>query len=102
MRLLVIASIALLAAGTAQANNRLSNGDYAQLGRCAGLAAASGQDADPFNDRLQAERANRHGQALLGAQNARRNAQKEFRSANAESRERLTQELSGACAALRA
>jgi hypothetical protein len=102
MRTLVIASLALLAAGTAQASGRLSNVDYAKLGRCAGLATAAGQDAQPYQARLQAERANRHGQALLGAQTARRNAQAEFRSAGAEGRERLTQELSGACAALRA
>ncbi|RZJ02985.1 MAG: hypothetical protein EON89_13330 [Brevundimonas sp.] len=100
MRVLAISVIALLAAGTAQASERLSDGDYAKLGRCAGLATAAGQDAHPYQTRLQAERSNRIGQALLGAQNARRDAQRQFRSANAETRERLNQELTGTCAAL--
>jgi len=101
MRVLAISIIAVLAAGAAQASERLSNEDYTKLGRCAGLAVAAGQDAHPYQSRLQSERSNRLGEALLGAQNARRNAQKEFRSANAETRERLNQELSETCAALR-
>lgn len=101
MRLLItICVTALAAAGSVQASQRMTNVQYVQTGRCAGLAAGGGQDATAFDTALRDNRSGRHGGTLASAQSARREAQREIRRADGETRERLAAELSQACAAL--
>ena len=100
MRLLLAATIAAVTlVGPVQAADRMTDAQYTQMGRCAGLAAAAGQDATPMTQALRDDRAGRRGTVLSRAQSNRQNARLEFQRANAEGRARLTAELAQGCAA---
>lgn len=90
MRLFIMASFAgLLAAGSAVAQDRLSDQDYLRQARCAGLAAGLGHDADAHNARLREAGA---GRAPLVLQLAQRR-QSEARRHASRGDERRTADL---------
>lgn len=101
----VIVSLALLtaigSAGSALAQpGRLTDGQYIQLARCAGLAQGLNQDGTALNNALRQAHRGREGVTRDLADEAKRNGANEARRANPVSRAALETELSSRCTAL--
>lgn len=98
MRALIL-SLALVAAaaGTAVAQDRVSDSRYVQMARCAGLAEGSGVQADALDAALRANRRGRSDHIRQQATNARHAAAAAIRSASGDDLAQLTAERDGAC-----
>lgn len=101
----VILSLALLtavsSAGAASTQpGRLTDSQYIQLARCAGLAQGLNQDGTALNNALRQAHRNREGVTRDLADEAKRNGVNEARRANSVSRAALETEFSGRCTAL--
>lgn len=98
-----IAAIVALAAATAttavaQPNVRLSDVEYMQAARCAGIASADPSiDTSSINALLKTEGRTRVGYISDKADEMRADAARSAKRANGYAKERLTAELGGAC-----
>lgn len=101
MRTIVaIAALAAAAATSAfaQPNNRLSDVEYMQAARCAGLASAdSSVDTASINALLKAQGRSRVAYIADKADEMRSDAARSAKHADGYAKERLNAELGGAC-----
>jgi hypothetical protein len=94
-----IAAVALFAAGSASASDRITDAQFLKAARCAGLAKAvpgvlDGQALDAFYKQASVQR----GPAVMDRADAE--SDRARREAKGSGKERATAELSGFCAAL--
>lgn len=87
------AAAALAGAAQAQSSGRLSDGQYLELARCAGLADGAGQSVESVDQALRAARRGRADHVREQAINARSQAASEFRRASGEQAAALNAEL---------
>ncbi len=105
MRAFVAAAVASLIAGASAISAPahaapISDRDYIQLTRCAGLTAGADEDAAPLLDAIK--KANRRQAQLIQdrGRSARRDASVQMRMSSGETRERLQAERTSRCPAL--
>jgi hypothetical protein len=100
MRLLASTlALALTVAGASSAaTTRVSDAQYLQLARCAGLVEGSGADASAIEATLRDNRSRREDYIRARARSNRTDAAADFRRASGAERERLEAEKA-ACAA---
>jgi hypothetical protein len=87
-------------ATSAAASSHLTDVEYLQAARCAGLAASENLgavDAKSFDALMKAEGKGRAGYILAKAEEARDNAKRDAKRAKAERKTTLLAERSGAC-----
>jgi D-alanyl-D-alanine dipeptidase len=100
MRVFVsVLTASLLMAASASAQTPVSNQDYLQLARCAGLLAGARQDASAFDSALRATQGGRDRSVRNAAAAYRRSAVNQMRRADPSLKARLETEISAQCAA---
>ena len=94
---IAIAALSLSAAGVAAASERVTDVDYLKASRCRGIAAGMGADTASLDAFLKAESRTRVDLILRRGEDEAARAKRETRDANLK--DRLSGELSGACTA---
>jgi len=102
--LLILAAAATVGATAASAQPKVSDSQYLQASRCAGLAASAnfgGGDATGLNGWLKSNAEGRPTFVTDRADQMRKNAQVQANRAKGLEKQQLSSELDGACATFR-
>lgn len=94
---IAIAALGLSVAGAAAAADHVTDVDYLKAGRCRGIAAGMGADTASLDAFLKAESRTRVDFIMRRGEDEAARAKRETRDANLK--DRLAGELSGACTA---
>jgi len=96
---IVIAALAAAAATSAfaQPDSRLSDVEYMQAARCAGIASAGGVDTASINAMLKTQGRSRVAYIADKADEMRSDAARSAKHANGYAKEKLNAELDGVC-----
>lgn len=89
----------LLVAASASAQTTVSDQDYVQMARCAGLIAGARQDAAPYDRAVREASAGRPRSVRNAAGAQRRGAAEQMHRADDALKARLQAEISAKCAA---
>ncbi|MDO1558153.1 hypothetical protein Q0812_01750 [Brevundimonas sp. 2R-24] len=91
--LIAAVSAAALTAAAAGAAERITDVEYLQAARCAGLAQAAGGDASFFETKMRQNRQGRSDYVRAQARTGRDQARSDFRAASGEARAQLEAEI---------
>ena len=94
---IALAAVGLLAAGAAQASDRVSDLDYMKASRCKGLATGLGADSTSLDAFLKAQSRSRSMIVVERGENEMTRGKRE--ASKADLKDRLSAELSGPCLA---